>query len=302
MRPNHLIIAFALGLSVSQVLAKECIGVVPAGGGQAFWGEVELGARQAGKELGIDVYVRGPQDETNADSQKKVIDIIEKMNCTALVLAPNVAARNTDVARLKKKGIPTVYIDRTFSGNEAIAVIATDNYKAGQLAAKKMSEQLKGQGRVAIFHMQQGVQSTDERERGFQDACKKLGLTVVNETWLSSNVGEARIKSLQVLTKSGDTIDGIFTPNEATTLATLLSLKQLGLGGRIRLIGFDMRAMFADALRDGSLGGVVVQNPQAMGFEGVKVAFRATKGILPTEKNQPVEVTFLDQTSATIKH
>lgn len=33
----------------------ECVGVVTAGGGQGFWGDVIKGANHAGKELGIEI-------------------------------------------------------------------------------------------------------------------------------------------------------------------------------------------------------------------------------------------------------
>lgn len=270
--------------------ARECIGVIPAGGGQSFWGEVEQGALLAGKELGIDIYFRGPQDEFHPDSQKKVIAIIEERNCIALVLAPNVQERNQDVARLKQRGIPTVYMDRSFDGNDAVAIVATNHYKAGRLAAQYMGELLKGHGRIAIFRMQQGVQSTDERERGFLDASKRAGLSIVNQTWLSSNVGTARTRSLEALSQLSGKIDGVFTPNESTTLATLLSLKQLGLNGKIKFIGFDIRTVFSDALKEKSLSAVIVQKPHEMGYQSVQIAYRAAKGHLPAQKKHEIDV------------
>lgn len=272
-------------LSGSYASAKDCIGVVPAGGGYSFWGEVGRGAKKAGEELGVEIYYRGPADENNPNSQKEVLGIIEQMHCKALVLAPNVPERNQDVAKFKANKIPTVYIDREFGNSEAIAVIATDNYHAGELAGQQMARALNNKGTVAVFHMKKGVQSTDDRERGFIAAAKAAGLTIAIEEWIGNNVGEARDKSLKVLRALKTPVNGIFTPNESTTLATLATIKTLGIGSGTKLIGFDMSADYISSFQNNELYGVVVQRPYQMGYQGVKIAFNAVSGKMPEKHN-----------------
>lgn len=288
-----LTLAALYGAAAPSLLARECIGVVPAGGGRSFWGEVEQGALRAGEKLGIDIYFRGPADENTPQTQVSIINIIEEKHCIALVLAPNVAERSADVARLKARGIPTVYIDRDYGGAEVVAVLATDNYRAGQLAGEKMADLLGSHGHVALFRMKQGVQSTDERERGFLAAARARGLEVSLEVWLGSAIGEARQNAVKALNKRPTHLEGIFTPNESTTLATLSSLRQLDLAGKIKLIGFDVSELLLDAIHDKDLHGIVVQRPQEMGYEGVLTAYRAAKGTLPAKHHLDTGVFFV---------
>lgn len=267
------------------VAARECVGVISAGGGYTFWGEVERGARLAGTELGLDIYFRGPSDENSPDVQKDLIGVVQKMRCKALVLAPNAPERKLDVENLASKGVPTVYIDRDFGGHEALAVIATDNYRMGEMAAHHMAAALNGRGTVAIFHMKHGVSSTDERERGFVAGASAAGLTIVREEWVGSGVGEARSNVQRILPTFKVLPDGIFTPNESTTLATVYVLRQMRAAGKTKLIGVDINKVIVDAMYDNILHGTMVQRPAQMGYLGVKTAYQLVQGQKPIQYN-----------------
>jgi len=274
---------FSFLLIGTAALAKDCVGVVPAGGGHAFWNEVKRGAQQAGQELGIDIYYRGPSDERNPDDQKEILKIILQRHCKALVLAPSAPERAVEVKQFASSGVPTVYIDRDFGNSDAIAFVATDNYRAGMLAGQHMVRMLPKQGKVAVFRMQRGVQSTDDREKGFIAIAKAAGLSIVLDTWVGSNIGDARGHMLERLKTIKSPIDGIFTPNESTTEAALATLETLKLAGKIKLIGFDMTAGFITALRNGTLAATVVQRPFQMGYQGVAIAVGATHGKMPAK-------------------
>lgn len=271
----------AFCLAAVPAAARECIGVIPAGGGLSFWGEVGRGAHQAGEESGVDIYYRGPYDENNPDSQREILSIIHRMKCAALVLAPNVPERAAEISQFAREGIPTVLIDRDFGKSAAVAFVGTDNFHAGELAAVQMARVLGKGGRVAVFHMKRGVQSTDDRERGFIAAARQAGLEIVLEDWIGNNVGEARLQSQKALEGFKGRLDGLFTPNESTTLATMVSLQVVGLAGKVKLIGFDMNQSFIDAMQRQYLYGVVVQRPVQMGYQGVRLAYAAMKGKMP---------------------
>jgi len=265
------------------VAARECVGVITAGGGYAFWDEVGRGARQAGAEMGLDIYFRGPSDENSPDVQKELIALVQKMRCKALVLAPNVPERRLEVANLASQGVPTVYIDRDFGGHDALAVIATDNYRMGEMAARQMATALNGHGTVAIFHMKRGVSSTDERERGFAAGASAAGLVIVGEEWVGSGVGEARTNVQKILRSFKVLPDGIFTPNESTTLATVYVLRQMDAAGKTKLIGVDINKLIIDAMYDKVLYGTMVQRPAQMGYQGVMTAYQAALGRMPMQ-------------------
>ncbi len=64
--------------------------------------------------------------------------------------------------------------------------------------------------------------------------------------------------------------DGLFTPNESSTFGALRAVQESGRAGKIAFVGFDSSPKLIQALRDGTLRGLVLQNPMKMGYLGVK--------------------------------
>ncbi|MCP4326153.1 MAG: hypothetical protein GY951_00270 [Psychromonas sp.] len=69
-----LLFLYLLLMSIN--LQVECIGVITAGGGKDFWTQVKRGSLQAGKNLGVTVYVSGANDELDTVSQGIIIEKI----------------------------------------------------------------------------------------------------------------------------------------------------------------------------------------------------------------------------------
>lgn len=285
-----------LGVAVS-ALAKDCIEVVSAGGGYAFWQAVGEGASQAGKELGIDIYFRGPAKEEDSQSQETIANMIWSLRCKALVIAPNAPERARLVDQLNAKGIPTVYIDRDTGGADVVAVVATNNFAAGQLAGKEMAKALSGKGRVVLLREKENVVSTEERARGFIEGASRAGLKVVRDAYIGTSVGDARVQAEKVLAALRGKIDGVFTPNESTTLGALIQLKKMGMAGNVVHIGFDTNQYLISAVRLGDLHGLVVQRPHEMGYQGVYLAHRKTLGQVIENRKVDTGVVFVTRTN-----
>ena len=257
--------------------AADCIAVIPAGSGHAFWKAVGEGAKDAGKKVGVDIFFRGPSDESKADAQLEVINIAEnEKKCKGLVLAPSNQSRAIDVARLKGKNIPTVYIDRDPGKADIVGVISTDNFAAGKLAAKKMAKTLGNKGNVAILRLKKGVQSTTLREDGFLEGAKESGLTVVVDTYVGSNIGEIRRNTKKALGNAK--LNGVFTPNETTTIGVQAELQGIKGLDKIVHIGFDISDSIKDGIKAGKIYGVIVQRPYQMGYKGVMAIQETLKG------------------------
>jgi len=258
-------------------LGAECIGVVTAGGGKGFWTEVRKGAQSAARELGISVYVRGAVDEINTKGQLSIIDtVINQEGCIGLVLAPNSKKHLKIVSELKRKGIPTVYIDRDIQG-ERVSVIKTNNELAGKLAAQEMVRVLKGKGKVAVLRLNKSVSTTNIRENSFIKEAKKGGLEVVIDEYIGTRVGDARKNAYEILSIRDD-ITGIFTPNESTSMGVIKVLERLNQVGKIIHIGFDSSSFMIQSLKSEHIYGFIVQKPFMMGYEGVYAVYSVLQG------------------------
>ncbi len=263
-----------LGWCGVPALARDCVGVVPSGGGASYWGKVEAGARQAASELGLDLYYRGPTREGDTAAQLKVIDKLLAHGCKAVVIAPAGMEMGERAAQLREQGVPMLYIDRDMGGAAVQGVIATNNFQAGVLAGEQMVSALQGKGRIALVRLDPQVVSTSQREQGFMQAVQAADLEIVFDQYLG-NHGAATLVDLR---KSLPQVDGIFTANASSSAETLAALKRDKLAGQRVHIGFDSNPVLLEALQQGEMYGLVVQQPFAMGYQAVMQAQRLLQG------------------------
>jgi len=269
-------IAFFLIALSSSVRGETCAGMVPAGADHFFWRELMRGAQAAADERQVSLYVRPPNTEQNAKGQLLIIESIMREPCKGLLLAPSSKAVVDTVNSLAARNVPVVYADRDMGGDR-ISVVATDNYAAGYLAGQEMIELLGNDGRVALLRMEKGVVSTDARENGFQDAISASAVELAIDESIGSTVASARENTFRLF-EDGAAVDGVFTPNESTTLGAMITLRRLGLSDGVRHIGFDATALLRDALVAGDLAGLVVQQPYRMGYIGMMTLIAAMDG------------------------
>ncbi|MDR8012939.1 substrate-binding domain-containing protein [Ectopseudomonas guguanensis] len=275
--PTHIpficLLLLAWGLSATPSWARDCIGLVPAGT-SAYWSELEAGARRSADDLQLELYTRGPTQEGSVEVQLQLIERVLAHGCKALIIAPAGDAIDSRVAALRAEGIPTVYVDRSVSGDGAYALVATDNFLAGQLAGQQLAERVGRGGRVGLLRLRPGLQSTEERERGFLLAARMAGLQVAFDTYL----GDDRQRIVQALSEQLPSLDGLFSPNGSSSRATLAALRQLGEAGQVDFVGFDSGELLLDALREGQIQALLQQQPQAMGDHAVRLVHRALSG------------------------
>ncbi|TGG95038.1 LacI family transcriptional regulator [Natronospirillum operosum] len=251
----------------------DCVGVITAGGGYVFWGEVERGAEAAADELGLTLYTRGAADEINVQAQGALIERISNLGCRGLVLAPNSVTHLERIASLNAEGIPTVFVDRDIGGDR-VSVIKTDNDYAGALAAREMINALGTERQVAVFRMDPEVATTTEREEAFIRTLQDAGVTLVVSDYLGTEVGDARENAYALLVAHPE-IEVVFTPNESTSLGTQAAIKRLPVADRPIHIGFDANPRLIQAVEDGDMLGLVEQSPFEMGYQGIRTVHRA---------------------------
>lgn len=267
---------------------KLTIAVIPKGTTHSFWKSVEAGANKAGQELGVNVVFKGPVQESDRAAQISIVEQFVSQGTGAIVLAPlDEAALVKPVRNARDKKIPVVIIDSALkaeAGKDYASFVATDNRKGGELAGEQMVKLLGSKGKVVLLRYQEGSASTDDREEGFLAAIKKApGITVISENrYAGATAGEAKNAAMNMVDKLKEA-NGIFAPNESSALGMLLALRQAGLAGKVKFVGFDASPPLMEGLNKGEINALVAQNPVKMGYEGVKTAVAAIKG----EKFEP---------------
>jgi len=254
------------------------IAVIPKGTTHEFWKAIHAGAKKAAGELGVEVIWKGPVKEDDRESQIAVIEDFITRGVDGIVVAPlDSSALVAPIEEAIGKGIPVVIIDSGLNSDKYVSFVATDNYKGGKLGGEHLAKLLGGKGRVVLLRYQVGSASTQEREKGFLDAMKENpGITVVSDNQYGGATTETAQRAaenlLAPLKKPDGTlsIDGIFCPNESTTVGMLRVLQDAGLAGKVKFVGFDSSPTLIAALEKGQIHGLVLQNPFNMGYLGVK--------------------------------
>jgi ribose transport system substrate-binding protein len=272
---------------------KPRIAVIPKGTTHEFWKSVEAGAKAAGDELGVEIVWKGPLKENDMGDQIAMVEQFVSEGVNGIVVAPldsKGLVRPVKAAGTRK--IPVVVFDSALeaeAGKDFAAFVGTNNKNAGRMAGEELARLLGGKGKAVMIRYQQGSASTAEREEGFLEAMKaNPGIEVISsDQYAGEGADTAKDKSQNML----DTLrqaDGIFTPNESSTIGTLLTLRQAGLlkgEGRKRYVGFDATPPLVQSLEAGELDAVVAQNPTRMGHDAVVAIVNHIKG-QKVEQNQ----------------
>jgi ribose transport system substrate-binding protein len=255
------------------------IAVIPKGTTHEFWKSIHAGAVQAAQELSasgdsVKIIWKGPLREDDREQQVQVVEGFTSQGVSGIVLAPlDNRALVRPVEEAKSAGVPTVIIDSGLESDGIVSFVATDNHKGGVLLADRMGELLNGKGKVLVLRYQEGSNSTEERERGFLEQLKAKypGITLVSSDQYAGATRETAKRAAEnLLNRFGSDLDGVFTPNESSTVGMLLALQDIKKAGKIKFVGFDASQTLLDALRAHQLDGVAVQNPMKMGYLGVK--------------------------------
>ncbi len=257
------------------------IAVIPKGTTHEFWKSIHAGAVQAARELDVDVIWKGPQKEDDRAQQITVVEDFISRGVDGIVLAPlDDRALVRPVQDAVRDKIPVVIIDSGLQGSDYVSYIATDNFKGGVLAGRRLGELLGGKGRIFIIRYQEGSASTTQREEGFLDTIKTEfpGIVLLVKDQYAGPTTESAYQVAENLISRFPDVEGVFTPNESSTFGTLRALQESGLAGKVKFVGFDSSPKLVQGLRDGHLDGLVVQNPMKMGYLGVKTMVAYLKG------------------------
>jgi ribose transport system substrate-binding protein len=263
--------------------SRPTVAVIPKGTTHLHWKSVEIGARKAGEEFGLNVVFKGPMTENDAAQQIGLVEQFTQEGVAAIAVAPldaNQLRRPVQQAAAKK--IPIVVFDSALNGEvgkDYVSYVATDNRKGGVLGGEELARLLGGKGKVVLIRYNVGSASTDERENGFLDVmAKNPGITIIEKNRYSgATVGEAQQNAYNMLDKLKEA-DGIFCPNESSTQGMLNVLKAEGLTGKKTFVGFDASPALVAALKAGEINALVAQNPLQMGYDTVRVMSLALNG------------------------
>ena len=149
------------------------------------------------------------------------------------------------------------------------------------MAARRLAEVMGGKGNVILLRYQEGSASNDEREDGFLAELEQKypDMKVLSSNQYAGTTKDSAMKvSQNLLNKFGKDVDGVFCPNEPVAFGMLRALETSKLAGKVKFVAFDAGDSLIQAMREGSIHGLIAQDPYGMGYEGVKAALAELAG------------------------
>ena len=289
--PMKKILLFCLGMLFAAGAASAAdtyqIAVIPKGTTHEFWKSIHAGAQKARVELaeqGIKVNIiwKGPLKEDDREQQVQVVENFIGRRVDGIVLAPlDNKALVGPVETAARGKIPVVIIDSGLATKAIASFVSTDNREGGRIAARNLGRLLNGKGNVSMLRLQVGSASTEEREEGFLEVMKK-DFPAIRLLSTDQHAGATRDTAKRaaenLLSRYGREVTGVFGCNESTSAGLLLALRDAGLAGKVKFVGFDSGETLNAGLKSGDIDGLVVQNPLNMGYLGVKTVVAVIRG------------------------
>lgn len=249
-----------------------------------YWQIVLAGARQAGKDLGVNVPELGAQSESDINGQISILENAVAGSPAAVVISPTEFKALGKPVDEAAKSVPIIGIDSAADSKAFTSFLTTDNVQGGRIAADGLAAAVKAatgkeEGAIAIITSLPGVGSLDQRREGFLDQVKTKypGFKVVADKYADGQATTGLNMMTDLITANPDLV-GVFASNLIMAQGVGQAIAENKLGDKIKVIGFDSDEKTVGFLKEGVLAGLVVQDPYRMGYDGVKTALAVSKG------------------------
>ena len=251
---------------------KKLIAVIPKATAHLFFVSIHAGVDAAAKDLGVEVLWTGPAEETDYARQIQIVDAMVTRHVDAIAIsATDERALAAPVERALQAGIPVSVFDSGVNVENYVTFVATDNHGAGVTAARELAALTGGKGKIAMVMHKPGGTSTVLREQGFEETIARdfPALQIVARQYGMADRAKSRAVAENILTAHPD-LAGMFASSEASSLGAIQAIKARGLSGKVKLITFDFSDAHVEALEDGTIDKMIVQDPYRIGYEAVR--------------------------------
>lgn len=242
--------------------------------GDPYWVEVDQGCIDAAKKLGVQMEILGPT-EVDADAQIQYIETAIAQKVDGIVtMALNPPAFIPVIAQAAEAGIPLMLVDGDAPESERLAFFGTNAYESGITSGKVIEEISGGKAKVGIITAGLDIQQINERIQGIQDYFKDkpdLEVVAVEDSRADPVIG----RDLAVaLLQAHPEINVMFGGGAVDTPAVAQAVEDLGLQGKVMVIGMNDTPQALDYLRSGTIQAILAEKPYAMCYMATEALYK----------------------------
>jgi ribose transport system substrate-binding protein len=250
-----------------------------------FFVEMEKGARQAEKELDIDLIVKTGAQETSVEQQITIIEELIQEKVDAILIAPADSVQLIPVLKKARDiGIVIINIDNQLDpqamgkvGLADVPFISVNNEQGAYLSAKYISEKVNTPTQAIILEGIPTAKNAQDRKNGALRAFgENKNIQVVASETANWKIDDAHALAAKLFKASPD-IKLVFCANDMMAFGVIQYLKESGKTD-VLVAAYDALAEAMPMLREGTLQATIDQQAALQAYTGVQFAIQALRG------------------------
>lgn len=250
-----------------------------------FWSVLVQGAEMAAEEYGVSLEIMSTEREDDWEGQNALIDeAIEKKPDAILLAAADYEATEPAARRIRESGIRLVIIDSGVRGEPEDTQVSTDNVQAGIRLGAMVKALLKEEGKIGVVSFVPGALSAIDREKGLRVGISDAESRIAEVFYCDSDYDRA-YEGTRAMLKQHPDITVLAALNQYAAVGAAMAVSDLGLTGKVSLVGIDSSMKQIQYLEQGALDAIVIQKPFSIGYLGVEKAVMLLEG-------EPVEAEY----------
>lgn len=287
------------------------ISIIGKDNSSSYWKEIKRGVEQAAEDLNkalgytgedkVKVTYNAPGGVEDIDEQVNILDEELARYPDALGIASiDAEACTVQFDLATENGIPIIALDSGNSYQGIQCTIKTDNTEAARTGAYKLCDEIGDKGSILLLVHDSKSTTGKERESSFKNEIESShpDVTIAETLYLdkmdemkkaiAEEQNEGKKEEDKEVTADSLTdedvieyylekhpeIKGCFGTNVTASQLALSAIDQAEKSDDIILMGFDAGKEQLEALKNGEIKGLVVQNPFGIGYASVVAAAR----------------------------
>jgi ribose transport system substrate-binding protein len=251
-----------------------------------FFIEMQKGAEETAKRLGVNLIVQAAEREVDVEKQMQIIENLIQARVAALCVTPSGSREIVPaIEKANQASIPVVIVDTRVdpkamseSKGKVATFIGSDNYEGGKIAGEFLAKRLGGKGKVAVLEGIPGHETGDSRLKGFRDAIKAApGIEIVSSQTANWERDQG-FNVFQNILQSHPDLQAVFACSDLMALGAVEAIAAAKKTGQIVVVGFDALDEARKAVLSGTMEATVAQFPARMGAMAVENAYNVLQG------------------------
>jgi ribose transport system substrate-binding protein len=236
-----------------------------------YWQSAGAGFSRAAKELGTGYTFTGPDSYDPAAERDELARAIQKKPNGILISVADPNAVKNGIDSAIAAGIPVITIDSDAPASKRLLFIGTNNYQAGIAGGRRLAQELKGKGAVAVFTMP-SQPNLNERLRGYKNALESS--PQIKLAHIVDIKGDPRVAfdaTNQFLANDKKEHIDAFVCLEALSGKEVANVLNTSSVKDRTIIAMDTDPETLDWIQKGLIAATISQKPYTMAFVGLKM-------------------------------